>query len=96
MQNVIKRNPSEPEFHQAVREVLESLEMVAEKHPEYIKAGIFERIVEPERQIMFRVPWVDDKGEVHVNRGFRIQFNSAIGPLQGRFAPSSIRVSWYH
>lgn len=90
MQNVIKRNPSEPEFHQAVREVLESLEMVAERHPEYVEAGIFERIVEPERQIMFRVPWVDDSGNVQVNRGFRVQFNSAIGPYKGglRFHPS--------
>ena len=90
MQNVIKRNPSEPEFHQAVREVLESLEMVAERHPEYVEAGIFERIVEPERQIMFRVPWIDDNGNVQVNRGFRVQFNSAIGPYKGglRFHPS--------
>ncbi len=90
MQNVIKRNPSEPEFHQAVKEVLESLEMVAERHPEYVEAGIFERIVEPERQIMFRVPWVDDNGNVQVNRGFRVQFNSAIGPYKGglRFHPS--------
>lgn len=90
MQNVIKRNPSEPEFHQAVKEVLESLEMVAERHPEYVEAGIFERMVEPERQIMFRVPWVDDNGSVHVNRGFRVQFNSAIGPYKGglRFHPS--------
>lgn len=90
MQNVIKRNPSEPEFHQAVKEVLESLEMVAERHPEYVEAGIFERIVEPERQIMFRVPWVDDNGKVQVNRGFRVQFNSAIGPYKGglRFHPS--------
>jgi len=90
MQNVIKRNPSEPEFHQAVKEVLESLEMVAERHPEYVEAGIFERMVEPERQIMFRVPWVDDNGGVHVNRGFRVQFNSAIGPYKGglRFHPS--------
>lgn len=89
-EKVVKRNPGEPEFHQAVKEVLESLEPVAEKHPEYIKAGIFERIVEPERQIMFRVPWVDDKGEVQVNRGFRVQFNSAIGPYKGglRFHPS--------
>ncbi len=90
MQNVIKRNPSEPEFHQAVREVLESLEVVAERHPEYVEAGIFERIVEPERQIMFRVPWIDDNGNVQVNRGFRVQFNSAIGPYKGglRFHPS--------
>ncbi|MGI6084264.1 MAG: NADP-specific glutamate dehydrogenase [Acetivibrionales bacterium] len=89
-EQVVKRNPGEPEFHQAVKEVLESLEPVAEKHPEYIKAGIFERIVEPERQIIFRVPWVDDNGTVHVNRGFRVQFNSAIGPYKGglRFHPS--------
>ncbi len=90
MEQVIKRNPNEAEFHQAVEEVLESLEPVAEKHPEYVKAGIFERIVEPERQIMFRVPWVDDSGKVQVNRGFRVQFNSAIGPYKGglRFHPS--------
>lgn len=90
MQNVIVRNPGEPEFHQAVREVLESLEVVAERNPHYVKAGIFERIVEPERQIIFRVPWIDDKGEVHVNRGFRVQFNSAIGPYKGglRLHPS--------
>ncbi len=90
MEQVIKRNPNEPEFHQAVREVLESLEPVAEKHPEWLKAGIFDRIVEPERQIIFRVPWVDDNGKVQVNRGFRIQFNSAIGPYKGgiRLHPS--------
>ena len=90
MERVLKRNPNEPEFHQAVREVLESLEPVAEKHPEWVKAGIFERIVEPERQIIFRVPWVDDNGVVQVNRGFRVQFNSAIGPYKGgiRFHPS--------
>ncbi|HBR02406.1 MAG TPA: NADP-specific glutamate dehydrogenase [Ruminiclostridium sp.] len=89
-EQVIKRNPGEPEFHQAVKEVLESLEPVADKHPEYVKAGIFDRIVEPERQIIFRVPWVDDNGNVRVNRGFRIQFNSAIGPYKGglRFHPS--------
>ena len=90
MEQVIKRNPNEPEFHQAVKEVLESLEPVAERHPEYLKAGIFDRIVEPERQIIFRVPWVDDSGKVQVNRGFRVQFNSAIGPYKGglRFHPS--------
>jgi len=90
LEQVIKRNPNEPEFHQAVREVLESLEIVAEKNPEYLKAGIFERIVEPERQIIFRVPWVDDNGKIQVNRGFRVQFNSAIGPYKGgiRFHPS--------
>lgn len=90
MEQVIRRNPNEPEFHQAVREVLESLEMVAEKHPEWVKAGIFDRIVEPERQIIFRVPWVDDAGKVQVNRGCRVQFNSAIGPYKGgiRLHPS--------
>ncbi|MDF2570925.1 MAG: glutamate dehydrogenase/leucine dehydrogenase [Sporomusa sp.] len=87
---VVKRNANEPEFHQAVQEVLESLVAVLEKHPEYIELGIVERIVEPERQIIFRVPWVDDTGRVQVNRGFRIQFNSAIGPYKGgiRFHPS--------
>lgn len=90
MEQVIKRNPNEPEFHQAVKEVLESLEPVAERYPEYVAAGIFDRIVEPERQIMFRVPWVDDNGKVQVNRGFRVQFNSAIGPYKGglRLHPS--------
>ena len=90
MDTVIKRNPSEPEFHQAVREVLESLEPVIEAHPEFEKAGLVERLVEPERVITFRVPWVDDNGKVQVNRGFRVQFNSAIGPYKGglRFHPS--------
>ncbi len=90
MERVIKRNPSEPEFHQAVREVLESLEPVIEKHPEYVERGVIEMLVEPERIIKFRVPWVDDKGNVQVNRGFRVQFNSAIGPYKGglRFHPS--------
>ncbi len=78
------------EFHQAVIEVLETLEPTAERHPEFVKAGIYGRIVEPERTVMFRVPWMDDKGNVHVNRGFRIQFNNAIGPFKGglRFHPS--------
>ncbi|MGE4282678.1 MAG: NADP-specific glutamate dehydrogenase [Clostridia bacterium] len=90
METVIKRNPAEPEFHQAVKEVLESLEPVVEKHPEFVKAGIIDRIVEPERMIYFRVPWVDDSGKVQVNRGFRVQFNSAIGPYKGglRLHPS--------
>ncbi len=90
MERVIKRNPGEPEFHQAVREVLESLEPVLEKRPEYIEQGVMERLVEPERIIKFRVPWTDDNGKVQVNRGFRIQFNSAIGPYKGgiRFHPS--------
>ena len=70
---VAKRNPGEEEFLQAVKEVLESLEVVAKKHPEYVEAGIFERIVEPERQIIFRVPWVDDSGKVQVNRGMNIR-----------------------
>ena len=87
---VVERNANEPEFHQAVKEVLESLVEVLEKHPEYIDLGIMERIVEPERQIIFRVPWMDDAGRVRVNRGFRVQFNSAIGPYKGglRFHPS--------
>jgi len=90
LDQVIQRNPYEPEFHQAVKEVLESLAPVFEQRPEYVEAGILERIVEPERQIIFRVPWVDDQGKVHVNRGFRVQFNSAIGPYKGgiRFHPS--------
>ena len=90
MEKVIKRNQGEPEFHQAVREVLESLEPVVEKDPKYIESGVLERIVEPERIIKFRVPWTDDNGKVQVNRGFRIQFNSAIGPYKGglRFHPS--------
>lgn len=89
-ERVIKRNANEPEFHQAIREVLESLEPVAEKYPEWVEEGIFERIVEPERQIIFRVSWVDDAGKVNVNRGFRVQFNSSIGPYKGglRFHPS--------
>ncbi len=84
------KNPNEPEFHQAVQEVAGSLSLVFERHPEYRTAKILERIIEPERVIMFRVPWVDDQGEVHINRGFRIQMNSAIGPYKGglRFHPS--------
>ena len=87
---VQKRNPNEPEFLQAVKEVLESLAPVFEKKPEYEAAGLLERIVEPERQIIFRVPWVDDQGKVQVNRGIRVQFNSAIGPYKGglRLHPS--------
>jgi len=89
-ESVKRRDPDQPEFHQAVWEVLESLEPVLEAHPEYVDAGIVERIVEPERLIHFRVPWVDDSGNVHTNRGFRIQFNGAIGPYKGglRFHPS--------
>ena len=87
---VEKRNAGEKEVQDAVREVLNSLIPVIDKHPEFVKANLLERIVEPERQIMFRVPWVDDNGEVHVNRGYRIQFNSAIGPYKGglRLHPS--------
>ncbi|MGH8665581.1 MAG: NADP-specific glutamate dehydrogenase [Burkholderiales bacterium] len=87
---VIARNPGEDEFHQAVKEVLESLGPVLVKYPEYSEQKIIERICEPERQIIFRVPWQDDRGEVHINRGFRVQFNSAIGPYKGglRFHPS--------
>lgn len=90
IEDVKARNKGENEFHQTIEEVLHSLEPVLEKHPEYIKESILERIVEPERQIMFRVPWVDDNGNVKVNRGFRVQFNSAIGPYKGglRFHPS--------
>lgn len=88
--NVKKRNPNEPEFIQAVEEVLSSLNPVLEKHPEYIKQNLLERFCEPERQIIFKVPWVDDEGKVQVNRGFRVQFNGAIGPYKGglRFHPS--------
>ena len=84
------KNPNEPEFHQAVQEVTESLDVVLERHPEYRAAKILERMVEPERVVMFRVPWTDDQGEIHINRGFRIQMNSAIGPYKGglRFHPS--------
>jgi len=87
---VLRRNPGEPEFHQAVQEVLDSLGRVVAKHPHYGDAGLIERLCEPERQIIFRVPWVDDAGNVQINRGFRVQFNSALGPYKGglRFHPS--------
>src|SRR6059036_3005458 len=90
MTTVRSKNPAEPEFHQAVQEVFESLRLVLQKHPEYRAARILERIVEPERVIMFRVPWFDDQGGIQVNRGFRIEMNSAIGPYKGglRFHPS--------
>ncbi len=89
-QQVLSRNPGESEFHQAVKEVLESLEPVLDRNPAYVRTGIVERLVEPERQIIFRIPWQDDKGNIHVNRGFRVEFNSAIGPYKGgiRFHPS--------
>ena len=80
LQEVLKRNPGEEEFHQAVREVLESLGPVLVKHPEFCDRKIIQRICEPERQIIFRVPWQDDSGEVHINRGFRVEFNSSLGP----------------
>lgn len=90
MQRVVANHPAQPEFHQAVKEVLLCMEPVAQKNPKFVEAGIFERIVEPERIIIFRVSWVDDAGHVQVNRGFRVQFNSAIGPYKGglRFHPS--------
>ena len=90
LDQLVARNPGEPEFHQAAKEVLGSLELVVEQRPEIEKNGLLERLIEPERQIIFRVPWVDDNGIVRVNRGFRVQFNSAIGPYKGglRFHPS--------
>ena len=88
--DLIAKNPGEPEFHQAATEILESLAPIFDKHPEYEKAALLERFVEPERTIMFRVPWVDDNGKVHVNKGYRVQYNSAIGPYKGglRFHPT--------
>ena len=88
--SVVGKNPGEPEFHQAVREVLDCLDPVVERTPELREAKVIERLVEPERVIMFRVSWVDDRGEVQVNRGYRVQMNSAIGPYKGglRFHPS--------
>ena len=90
MEAIVAKNPGEAEFHQAVREVVDSVMSVVESEPVYQEAGILERLVEPERVIMFRVPWVDDGGEVHVNRGFRVEMNSAIGPFKGglRFHPT--------
>ena len=89
-EEVVRKNPAEPEFHQAVKEVLESLEPVLAKRPHYLDHKIIQRIAEPERQIIFRVPWQDDKGNVHINRGFRVEYNSALGPYKGglRFHPS--------
>ncbi|UCB56443.1 MAG: NADP-specific glutamate dehydrogenase [Candidatus Omnitrophota bacterium] len=90
MQEIIKKNPAEAEFHQAVREVVESIMPFLQNNPEYLKAKVIERIAEPERVVMFRVPWMDDKGEVHINRGYRIEMNSALGPYKGglRFHPT--------
>ncbi len=90
LEDLIAKNPGQPEFHQAATEILNGLRPVIAKHPEFEKAALLERFVEPERAILFRVPWVDDKGNVHVNKGYRVQFNSAIGPYKGglRFHPS--------
>ncbi|MGD8440008.1 MAG: NADP-specific glutamate dehydrogenase [Holophagae bacterium] len=90
MRNLIARNPGEPEFHQAVKEVVESLVPVLERHTKYLDHRILERIVEPERVIMFRVPWIDDRGEIQINKGYRVEFNSALGPYKGglRFHPT--------
>lgn len=90
LQKVVAKNPTESEFHQAAKEVLESIEPVISANPQYRKEALLERLTEPERQIMFRVPWTDDNGKVHVNRGYRVQFSSAIGPYKGglRFHPS--------
>ena len=88
LQGILKsRDPNQPEFHQAVHEVAESVAPVIDRNPEYRKAKIFERLMEPERLIQFRVPWVNDAGEVQVNRGFRIQMSSAIGPYKGGLRP---------
>lgn len=93
LNNLKAQNPNEPEFHQAVEEMLGSLDVVLDRHPEYKHAKILERMVEPERSISFRVPWMDDQGEIHINRGYRIEMNSAIGPYKGglRFHPSVTR-----
>ena len=89
-EDVLALNPNEPEFHQAVHEVLHSIGPVLERHPEYVDAGVLERLVEPERQVIFRVPWVDDNGRIQVNRGYRVQYSSVLGPYKGglRFHPS--------
>ena len=90
MDSIISKNPDQPEFHQAVHEVVDSIWDFLNENPQYVHANILERIIEPERVIMFRVPWVDDNGNVNVNRGYRVEFNSAIGPYKGglRFHPS--------
>ena len=89
-EEVIERNPGEPEFHQAVSEVVNSLGPALERHPEFVEKRVTERLCEPDRQIIFRVPWQDDEGQVHVNRGFRVEFSNALGPYKGglRFHPS--------
>jgi len=90
LKSITARDPYEKEFHQAVTEVMETIQPVLDRDPEYRQAAVLERITEPERVIIFRVPWMDDRGQVHVNRGFRIEMNSAIGPYKGglRFHPS--------
>ena len=94
---VVKKNPAEPEFHQAVKEVLESLRPVIEANEEkFRKEALLERLTEPERQFKFRVPWVDDNGQVHVNTGYRVQFQQCDRTLQGRSSSSPVCKSWYH
>ena len=90
LEQAIRKNPNEPEFHQAMKEIIPTLQPFIDEHPEYEKSGVLERLAEPERQIIFRVPWIDNNGNVQVNRGYRVQFNSAIGPYKGglRFHPS--------
>ena len=92
LEQAIRKNSHEPEFHQAMTEVVPTLQPFIDEHPEYEKTGVLERLVEPERQILFRVPWIDDNGEVQVNRGFRVQFNSAIGPTRAgcAFIPACV------
>ena len=89
-ESVLRRDPAQAEFHQAVYEVLLTIAPLAQRHPEYADLSVLDRIIEPERQILFRVPWADDRGAIHVNRGFRVEFNSALGPYKGglRFHPS--------
>ena len=90
LRETIEKNPNEPEFHQSLTEILPTLQPFLDDHPQYEEAGILERLVEPDRQIMFKVPWIDESGKVRVNRGYRVQFNNAIGPYKGglRFHPS--------
>ncbi|BBJ77483.1 Glu/Leu/Phe/Val dehydrogenase, dimerization domain protein [Cutibacterium acnes HL005PA4] len=89
-ESVLRRNPGEAEFHQAVREIFESLGPVLDTNPQYVEAAVLSRICEPERQIIFRVPWVDDEGKIRINRGFRVEYSSVLGPYKGglRFHPS--------
>ena len=96
LEELKNKNPNEPEFHQAATEILTSFQPVVERHPEYEKAALLERFVEPERIIMFRVPWVDDQGGVRVNKGYRVQFNSAIGPYKGDRKSTRLNSSHIH